>query len=104
MKGPSFGGSTVAKSFWSVAVGEVGNFVFSVNFETFSAYGAGVDKLNADPAFQAWQVKGIEIGNDLMGKGQYGDRNCNRTISCMVRRGRAKSPAFSIPHAIPCQV
>ena len=52
----------MAKSFWFVAVGEVGNFVFSVNFETFSAYGAGVDKLNADPAFQAWQVKGLKLG------------------------------------------
>src|SRR5258706_11928416 len=36
--------------FWSVAVGEAGNYVFSINFETFSAYGAAVDKLNADPA------------------------------------------------------
>jgi hypothetical protein len=30
-------------------VGEVGNFVFSVNFETFSAYGAAIDKLYQIP-------------------------------------------------------
>ena len=48
--------------FWSVAVGEAGNFVFSINFETFSAYGAAVDKLNADPAFQTWQAKRLKLG------------------------------------------
>jgi hypothetical protein len=49
-------------SFWSVAAGEVGDFVFSVSFETFSAYGAAIDKLNADTAFQAWQVKRLKLG------------------------------------------
>jgi len=49
-------------SFWSVAVGEIGNFAFTVNFETFSAYGAAVDKLNADPALQAWQAKRLKSG------------------------------------------
>jgi hypothetical protein len=49
-------------SFWSVAVGEVGNFVVSINFETFSAYGAAVDKLAADPAFQTWQAKRLKLG------------------------------------------
>jgi hypothetical protein len=48
--------------FWSVAVGEAGNFVFSINFETFSSYGAAVDKLNADPAFQTWQAKRLKAG------------------------------------------
>jgi uncharacterized membrane protein YdcZ (DUF606 family) len=38
--------------FWTVVVGEVGNIVFTVNFESFSAYGAAVDKLGADPTFQ----------------------------------------------------
>jgi hypothetical protein len=28
----------------------------------FSAYGAAIDKLNADPAFQAWQVKRAKAG------------------------------------------
>ena len=49
-------------SFWTVAVGEVGNIVFSVNFELFSAYGTCVDKLGADPAFQAWQAKRLKAG------------------------------------------
>jgi hypothetical protein len=48
--------------FWSVAVGEAGNYVFSINFETFSSYGAAVDKLNADPAFQTWQAKRLKAG------------------------------------------
>jgi hypothetical protein len=49
-------------SYWSVVVGEVGNFVFLVNFETFAAYGTAVDKLGADPAFQAWQAKRAKAG------------------------------------------
>jgi len=49
-------------SFWAVVVGEVGNFVVSINFESFSAYGAAVDKLGADPAFQAWQLKRAKAG------------------------------------------
>jgi hypothetical protein len=35
---------------------------FVGSFETFSAYGAAIDKLNADPAFQAWQVKRAKAG------------------------------------------
>ena len=50
-------------SYWAVTVGEVGNFVFAVNFETFSAYGAAVDKLSADPASQAWQAKRLKAGH-----------------------------------------
>ena len=49
-------------SYWSVTVGEVGNFVFSVNFESFSAYGAAMEKLNADPATHAWQAKRLKAG------------------------------------------
>jgi hypothetical protein len=49
-------------SYWSVIVGEIGNFVFSVNFESFAAYGAAMDKLGADPEFQAWQVKRAKAG------------------------------------------
>jgi hypothetical protein len=48
--------------YWSVIGGEIGNFVFTVNFETFSAYGAALDKLGADPAFQAWQAKRAKAG------------------------------------------
>jgi hypothetical protein len=50
-------------SFWTVVVGEVGNIVFTVNFESFSAYGAAVDKLGADPIFQAWQAKRLKAGH-----------------------------------------
>jgi hypothetical protein len=50
-------------SFWTVVVGEVGNIVFTVNFETFSAYGAAIDKLAADPNFQAWQAKRLKAGH-----------------------------------------
>jgi hypothetical protein len=49
-------------SFWAVSVGEIGNFAFTVNFENFSAYGAALDKLNADPALQAWQAKRLKAG------------------------------------------
>jgi hypothetical protein len=49
-------------SYWTVIVGEIGNFVFSVNFESFAAYGAAMDKLGADPEFQAWQVKRAKAG------------------------------------------
>jgi hypothetical protein len=48
--------------YWSVIVGEIGNLVFTINFETFAAYGAAVDKLGADPAFQAWQMKRAKAG------------------------------------------
>lgn len=49
-------------SFWSVAVGEAGNFVFAINFDSFAAYGAAADKVNADPAFQTWQAKRLKSG------------------------------------------
>jgi len=48
--------------YWNVIGGEVGNFVFTVSFETFAAYGAALDKLGADPAFQAWQAKRAKAG------------------------------------------
>jgi hypothetical protein len=48
--------------FWAVTAGEVGNFIFSISFENFAAYGATLDKLNADPDFQAWQVKRLKLG------------------------------------------
>ena len=49
-------------SFWTVAVGEIGNLVFSVNFENFAAYGATIDKLNTDPEFLTWQAKRLKLG------------------------------------------
>ena len=43
-----------AVSLWSVTGGEVGNIAFVAMFESFSAYGACMDKLNADPEFRAY--------------------------------------------------
>ena len=54
-------GGTV--SYWTVVVGEVGNRVLSIRFESFSAYGSAADKINADPAFHAWQAKRAKAGN-----------------------------------------
>jgi hypothetical protein len=33
----------------------------TIRFDTFSAYGAAVDKLSADPAAQAWQAKRLKL-------------------------------------------
>ena len=50
-------------SYWTVAVGEIGNRVLSVSFESFAAYGAAVDKRRADPAAHAWDAKRSKAGN-----------------------------------------
>jgi len=47
---------------WAVSVGEIGNMAFSTEFKNFAEYGKCVDKLNADPAFQAWRAKNQESG------------------------------------------
>jgi hypothetical protein len=47
---------------WAVSAGEVGNMVFSARYESFEAYGKCNDALYADPAFQAWQIKGTASG------------------------------------------
>jgi len=49
-------------SIWAVSAGEVGNMVFSARYESFEANGKCTDALYADPAFQAWQVKGTASG------------------------------------------
>ena len=49
-------------SIWAVSAGEVGNMVFLARYESFEAYGKCTDALYADPAFQAWQVKGTASG------------------------------------------
>jgi len=49
-------------SIWAVSAGEVGNMVFSARYESFEAYGKCTDALYADPAFQAWQIKGTASG------------------------------------------
>lgn len=47
---------------WAVSGGEVGNMVFTAMFESFTAYGACMEKLYADPAFAAWNAKGVASG------------------------------------------
>ena len=49
-------------SIWAVSAGEIGNMVFSARYDSFEAYGKCTDALYADPAFQAWQVKGTASG------------------------------------------
>lgn len=49
-------------SLWSVSAGEIGNMVFTASFESFSAYGACMEKIYADPAFAAWNAKGVASG------------------------------------------
>lgn len=49
-------------SLWAVSAGEVGNMVFTASFESFSAYGSCMEKLYADPAFVAWNAKGVASG------------------------------------------
>ena len=47
---------------WAVSAGEIGNWVFSVVFESFDAYGKCMDALNSDPEFQKWQLESTKAG------------------------------------------
>ena len=47
---------------WAVSSGEIGNWVFSVAFESFGAYGKCMDALNSDPEFQKWQLESTKAG------------------------------------------
>jgi hypothetical protein len=49
-------------TYWTVAVGEVGNRVLSVTFESFAAYGAAVDKVGESKEVRAWQAKRAKAG------------------------------------------
>jgi hypothetical protein len=49
-------------SVWSVSAGEIGNMVFTARYDSFEAYGKCTDAVYADPAFQAWMVKGTASG------------------------------------------
>jgi hypothetical protein len=49
-------------TYWSVAVGEVGNRVLSITFANFAAYGAAVDKMREDKEVRAWQAKRMKAG------------------------------------------
>jgi hypothetical protein len=47
---------------WAVSAGEIGNWVFSVVFESFDAYGKCMNALNSDPEFQKWQLESTKAG------------------------------------------
>lgn len=49
-------------TYWSVAVGEVGNRVLSITFENFAAWGAAIDKMAEDKEVRAWQAKRMKAG------------------------------------------
>ena len=47
---------------WSVAAGELGNFVLTVQFENAMEYAKVTDPLSADPEFRRWQANNIQSG------------------------------------------
>ncbi|MDE2606111.1 MAG: hypothetical protein KGL68_09360 [Burkholderiales bacterium] len=49
-------------SVWTVTGGEVGNTVVSFMFPDFKAYGECMDRLTADPGFQAWRADNVTSG------------------------------------------
>jgi len=48
---------------WSVAAGELGNYVLTVQFENAVAYAKGTDPLAADPEFCRWQADNVQSGS-----------------------------------------
>ncbi|MEJ8845937.1 hypothetical protein [Variovorax rhizosphaerae] len=48
--------------FWSVAAGELGNYVLSIRFENALEYAKVTDLLSADPEFRRWQASNVEAG------------------------------------------
>jgi hypothetical protein len=54
-------GATGAR-LWSVASGELGNYVLSLEFKNASEYAKVSDPLSADPAFQRWQAENVRAG------------------------------------------
>ncbi|MCY1225344.1 hypothetical protein CY658_31465 [Variovorax sp. RO1] len=48
--------------FWSVAAGELGNYVLTVQFENATAYAKVTDLLSADPEFRRWQASNLASG------------------------------------------
>jgi len=47
---------------WSVAAGELGNYVLVLQFESAGAYAKASDPLSADPEFRRWQAENIRAG------------------------------------------
>lgn len=47
---------------WSVAAGELGNLVMTVQFENAMEYAKVTDPLSADPEFRRWQANNVQSG------------------------------------------
>src|SRR5437870_9793701 len=47
---------------WSVAAGELGNYVLTVDFENAMQYAKVTDPLSADPEFHRWQANNVQSG------------------------------------------
>jgi hypothetical protein len=47
---------------WAVSAGEIGNWVFSVVFESLDAYGKCMDSLKSNSEFQKWQLELTKAG------------------------------------------
>jgi hypothetical protein len=47
---------------WSVAAGELGNYVLTLEFENAADYARAADPLSADPDFRRWQADNVRAG------------------------------------------
>jgi len=47
---------------WTVAAGELGNMVMTVEFESAAEYAKVTDPLSADPEFRRWQASNVQSG------------------------------------------
>jgi hypothetical protein len=47
---------------WTVAAGELGNYVLTVEFDDAAAYAKVTDPLSADPEFRQWQAGNLRAG------------------------------------------
>lgn len=47
---------------WSVAAGELGSYVLTVQFESAMEYAKVTDPLSADPEFRRWQANNVQSG------------------------------------------
>jgi hypothetical protein len=52
-------------SVWAVSTGEIGNMVFTTRYESYEAYGKCADAVFADPAYQAWSQKVLQVDSAL---------------------------------------
>lgn len=47
---------------WTVAAGELGNYVLTLQFENATEYAKVTDPLSDDPEFRRWQASNIQSG------------------------------------------